>query len=63
MLKGRRPVSASIFNIYLTKNLHHNTSMCNFFGLIAPRVYLVDEDRRVIDEKHYRPGSTVELHW
>lgn len=30
--------------------------------LSVPRVFLVDEERREIREKHYKPGSTIELH-
>ncbi|XP_059093608.1 uncharacterized protein LOC131888706 [Tigriopus californicus] len=30
--------------------------------IIVPRVHLVDEDRQEISEKHYKPGSTIELH-
>ena len=32
------------------------------FLLPVPRVFLVDEDRREIREKHYKPGSTIQLH-
>ena len=29
---------------------------------VVPEVYLIDdEDGRVISEKHYKPGSTIEL--
>lgn len=29
----------------------------------VPEVYLIDEeDGRAISEKHYKPGSTIELH-
>jgi hypothetical protein len=37
-----------------------NTLKLNFFA--APRVFLVDEDRNKITEKHYKPGSTIDLH-
>ena len=30
--------------------------------LPVPRVFLVDEDRSEIREKHYKPGSTIDLH-
>eukprot|EP00095_Tigriopus_kingsejongensis_P011063 maker-scaffold23_size669530-snap-gene-2.11 protein:Tk11063 transcript:maker-scaffold23_size669530-snap-gene-2.11-mRNA-1 annotation:"PREDICTED: obscurin-like" len=30
--------------------------------IIVPKVQLVDEDGREISEKHYKPGSTIELH-
>jgi hypothetical protein len=34
----------------------------NCLFILVPRVFLVDEDRREIREKHYKPGSTIELH-
>ncbi len=41
------------------KDWFWNVIFCLF---TVPRVFLVDEERREISEKHYKPGSTIELH-
>lgn len=41
---------------------HPPTLLITNLRVIVPHVYLVDEDRREIGEKHYKPGSTIELH-
>ena len=37
-------------------------SIILFIFVAVPRVFLVDEDRQEISEKHYKPGSTIDLH-
>ena len=41
-----------------------NYDVKKFFSnfVSVPRVYLVDEDHHEIKEKHYKPGSTIDLH-
>lgn len=58
-----RPTNSRDNGTYLCQiSTHPPTLLVTNLQVIVPRVFLVDEERHEIQEKHYKPGSTIELH-